>query len=136
MRERAYGRDRGLAQRRLSNGERRWQCEELASRTADQERQLRVQRSAAYAEEHGFGEVSLLVSLRQVSNLLRAGVHQDVAMSISGHLDPKVFSRYNIVNEEDLAEAGRKLVAYAEDYFGSITNGITKTSTAPAVQCK
>jgi integrase len=45
-------------------------------------------------------------------NLIRAGVDRDVAMSISGHLTERVFTRYNIVNEEDLAEAGRKVAAY------------------------
>jgi hypothetical protein len=45
-------------------------------------------------------------------NLIRAGVDRDVAMSITGHLTDNVFSRYNIVNEEDLAEAGRKVVKH------------------------
>src|SRR3984957_3881705 len=44
-----------------------------------------------------------------VRNLIRVGVHQKVAMSISGHKTASVFQRYNIVDERDIVEAGRKL---------------------------
>jgi site-specific recombinase XerD len=44
-----------------------------------------------------------------VRNLIRVGVQQKVAMSISGHKTASVFERYNIVDERDIMEAGRKL---------------------------
>jgi integrase len=49
-----------------------------------------------------------------VRNLVRAGVPQSVAMDISGHKTISVFKRYNITNEQDVLEAGRKLERFAE----------------------
>jgi integrase len=44
-----------------------------------------------------------------VRNLIRVGVQQKVAMTISGHKTAAVFQRYNIVDERDIMDAGRKL---------------------------
>lgn len=46
-----------------------------------------------------------------LSNLITAGVDPDTAMSISGHLTMSVFTRYNIVDERRIEEAGEKVVA-------------------------
>ena len=56
-----------------------------------------------------------------VRNLVRAGVPEKVAQTISGHLTRSVFERYNITSGADVVEAGRRLELFHSQRVGDVS---------------
>ena len=56
-------------------------------------------------------------------NLICASVPERVAMLLTGHKSRAIFDRYNIINEQELLEAGDQLVAYLEQHAQATPRG-------------
>ena len=72
-------------------------------------------------------------------NLIRASVPERVAMLLTGHKTRAIFDRYNIINEQELLEAGDQLVEYLAQQAQAPRRrahpaGAAVTRTAPALR--
>ena len=63
-------------------------------------------------------------------NLIRASVSERVAMLLTGHKTRAIFDRYNIINEQELLEAGDQLVEYLAQHAQATPRGARPTGTA------
>jgi integrase len=54
-----------------------------------------------------------------VRNMVRRGIPQKTARTISGHKSDSIFARYNIVSEDDIRDAAKKIEAGAKDVIHS-----------------
>lgn len=56
-----------------------------------------------------------------LTNMVRAGIPEKVAMEVSGHRTRRTFERYNIVSGRDVQEVGQKM----ENYLSTVTVSVT-----------
>ena len=47
-----------------------------------------------------------------VRNMVRAGIPENVAMKISGHKTRAIFGRYNLMDNRNIEDAGKKLAEF------------------------
>lgn len=69
-----------------------------------------------------------------IKNLMKAGVNEKVAMTISGHKTRDVFERYHIVDTEDVVQAMRRVQEDAAHQISVSANLVKKSSRRHALK--
>jgi len=67
-----------------------------------------------------------------VRNLVRAGIHERLAMQMTGHKTRSVFERYNVTSGADLKEAAKKLDQFSKNATGMNPGMIAPNLSSPA----
>ena len=62
-----------------------------------------------------------------VRNMIRRGVPQKTARTVSGHKTDSVFERYNIVSEDDIRDAARRIEEGAKAAAANVIPTCTKS---------
>lgn len=126
----AFGRDDAIgALLYVQEEQRRPDCAHVFHRNGRPIRDFYTAWRAA-AERAGLGGLYLHDFRRSTArNLIRAGVPERVAMSVTGHKTRAIFDRYNIVSEGDLRETAAKVSAYVDTHSRKARR-VTPLSTA------
>ena len=67
-----------------------------------------------------------------VRNLVRAGIHEKLAMQMTGHKTRSVFERYNVTSGADLREAAKKLNEAAKKVAGTVPGTVASSLLQPS----
>jgi len=90
-------------------------CQWIIHWRGQQIKKIRVAWKKAFKRAELGGHIFHDLRRTGVRNLVRAGVPERVAMTISGHKTRSVFDRYNIVSHKDIIAAGEKLDRYLSE---------------------
>ena len=121
---------RAIIERRVKA--RRLDCSLIFHRGGEPVREFRKSWRSACRAAGAIGRRFHDLRRTAIRNLVRAGVPQSVAMSISGHRTASVFRRYDITADEDLRDA----VVKVQGYVASLSTATTVIPLAQASEAR